>query len=324
METLYDFTNCKIDLTANYGGSDKKRGIILYNKKYMLKLSDKIPEEKRNNLNSSYTNSAFSENIGCKIAESIGFDTQKTLLGHITMQSSKKEERTYPVVACENFIPAGWDLVEFKFIEGALLEKKPGKLPEIDDIYEIMTNENAYFTKEFGKEALKRYWDTFILDALLGNFDRHANNWGYLVNKETHEIKLAPIYDCGSCLYPQISDEAIDNILNNESEIQMRIEKFPVAALLENGRKVSYMQYIASFKNPDCTNALLRIVPRIDMNKIENIIDEMPEISDKRKCFYKTMLSERFKQILLEPYKKIVQEKQISIDKREADPYDEI
>ena len=37
MITLYDFTKCKIDLTANYGGSDKKRGIILYNKKYMLK-----------------------------------------------------------------------------------------------------------------------------------------------------------------------------------------------------------------------------------------------------------------------------------------------
>ena len=36
MITLYDFTKCKIDLTANYGGSDKKRGIILYNKKYIF------------------------------------------------------------------------------------------------------------------------------------------------------------------------------------------------------------------------------------------------------------------------------------------------
>lgn len=315
MITLYDFTKCKIDLTANYGGSDKKRGIILYNKKYMLKLSDKIPEEKRNQLNSSYTNSAFSENIGCRIARTIGFDVQNTLLGNITMQSSKGEERTYPVVACENFVPNGWKLVEFKFIEGAILEKKPGKLPEFDDIYEVMTIPNAYFSEEFGKQALQRYWDTFILDALLGNFDRHANNWGYLVNEDTHEIKLAPVYDCGSCLYPQISDDAIETILNDKDEIQTRIEKFPVAALMKDNKKVSYMEYIKSFENKDCTDALQRIVPHINIDEISKIIDETPGISDIRKTFYKTMISERYNQILLEPYKIITKGKKMTEEK---------
>lgn len=301
---MIDFTNCQIDLSANYGGSDKKRGIIYNDKKYMLKLSDKISEEKRNNLNSSYSNSAFSEYIGCHILKSIGFNVQNTLLGNITMTSSKGYDRTYPVVACENFIPQGYSLVEFKFIESAVLALgKPPRIPKLKDIYEILTNENEYFNKEFGEIALKSYWDLFIVDALLGNFDRHANNWGYLVKDGTNEIKLAPIYDCGSCLYPQIADEATKDIINSEEEVQKRIDKFPQAALsLDDGTKVNYKQYINSFENQDCTDALFRIFPKIDMNKIHDIINDTKEISDVRKEFYCFMLDKRYEQILKAPY----------------------
>ena len=35
---MIDFSNCPIDTTANYGGSDQKRGIIYNGKQYMLKI----------------------------------------------------------------------------------------------------------------------------------------------------------------------------------------------------------------------------------------------------------------------------------------------
>jgi len=301
--SLIDFTNCKHDKRATYGGSDKKYGIFYKEQRYMLKIADKVPEQNRNELNSSYSNSAFSEYIGCHIIESIGLPVQETILGTVNRISSSGEQTTYPAVICKNFIPETHDLQEFKFIERALIDAVPPKIPKIVNIYQILTHPNEYFDKDFGKIALERYWDTFIIDALLGNFDRHANNWGYLVNKETQEMSLAPIYDCGSCLYPQITDEAIPNILNTPEEIQMRIDKFPTAALeLENGNKASYRKYIASFQNPDCTAALMRIMPKINMNKIADIINKTPGISDIRKTFYKTMIQERYNQILLEPY----------------------
>jgi hypothetical protein len=306
MELMIDFTECRVDLTANYGGSDQKRGIIYNGKRYMLKLSDRVPDEKRNSLNSSYTNSAYSEHIGCRILKTMGFEVQNTLLGNITMTSSKGVDRIHPVVACENFIPIKCHLVEFKIIEGALMTSKPPKIPAIEDIYEIMTHENAYFSIEFGKTALKAYWDLFIADALLGNFDRHANNWGYLVNEDTNEISIAPIYDCGSCLYPQLVDEALPDILDSEEQIMLRIKKFPQAALTdEYGRKVSYMAYIDSFANQDCTDALLRVFPKISMNQIEMVIDETEGITDIRKKFYKTMLAKRYEVILQKPYERL-------------------
>ncbi|MST74090.1 hypothetical protein FYJ75_03435 [Roseburia sp. MUC/MUC-530-WT-4D] len=308
MLKMIDFTNCEVDLTTTYGGSDKKRPIIYNGNRYMLKLSDRIPEEKRNPLNSSYTNSAFSEHIGCSILKTMGFTVQDTLLGEITMISSKGIERTYPVVACKNFIPDGKSLVEFKTIENAVLTSKPPKTPRLTDIYEIMQHDNPYFSKEFGEKAIESYWDLFIADGLLGNFDRHANNWGYLIDNVTKEIELAPVYDCGSSLYPQLSDDKLLDIINNQSEIQKRIDTFPKAALQdENKEKVSYKDYISSFQNQDCTDALIRVFPKIDIDKIHDVIDNCGEISDIRKLFYKTMVDARYEQIILEPYRDISQ-----------------
>ena len=47
------------------------------------------------------------------------------------------------------------------------------------------------------------------------------------------------------------------------------------------------------------------ILPRIDMKKIDLLIDETPFISDLQKRFYKTMLAERKEKILDRSLQKI-------------------
>ena len=62
----------------------------------------------------------------------------------------------------------------------------------------------------------------YIVDALLGNFDRHGSNWGFL--KKNNQYTLAPIFDNGSCLYPQLSDEdEMIKIMNSVDETNKRI-----------------------------------------------------------------------------------------------------
>lgn len=303
---MIDFTSCDIDLTANYGGSDQKRGIIYKNEKYMLKLPDRISDEKRMGLNSSYSNSVYSENVCCEILKALGFKVQETLLGYII----DKNNQTKPVVACKNFVPQGYAMVDFRAIEDAvLIDRKAGKIPRINDIYEILNGNNAYFSEASGAVALREYWDTFILDAMLGNFDRHANNWAYFIKNDEKKIISTPIYDCGSCLYPQISDEAIPSILASEKEIIMRIDNFPTAALeLPNNKKVNYKEYINSMENPDCTAALLRIYPQININKINETIFNNPDISNIRKEFYSIMIKNRIERILVPAYEKALSE----------------
>ena len=49
----------------------------------------------------------------------------------------------------------------------------------------------------------------------------------------------------------------------------------------------------------------MRITERVDLNRINKLIDSIEVISEKRKEFYKTILKQRFEKILLESYNKL-------------------
>lgn len=150
------------------------------------------------------------------------------------------------------------------------------------------------------------FWDMFIVDALIGNWDRHNGNWGFLYNTVTDEISIAPIYDCGSCLFPQADEEIMQKTLDNPAEREIRVFERPLSGIKINGQKIQYFKFISSLENKDCNRALQRILPRIDMQKLYQIVDETPFISDLKKEFYKTMLRERKERILDFSYQKLL------------------
>lgn len=148
-------------------------------------------------------------------------------------------------------------------------------------------------------DAIKtRFWDMFIVDALIGNWDRHNGNWGFLYNNSTDEVVLAPVFDCGSSLYLQADDELITIILNNKNEFNHRIFDIPLSAITYNGKKINYFNFLSKGKFEDCNTALKRILSRIDMKKIYEIIDDTPTVTDIQNEFYKTMLNARKERIL--------------------------
>ena len=164
---------------------------------------------------------------------------------------------------------------------------------------------------------LKRhFWDVFIVDALIGNWDRHNGNWGFLYNRRTDEITPAPIYDCGSCLYPQADETIMKATLSDSAEMNLRIFQIPLSGLKIDGKKINYFDFISSLQNKDCSAALKRIVPKIDLTKIDAMIDETPFISDLQKEFYKTMLRERKEKILDFSYQKLMGREHIQNNER--------
>ena len=146
----------------------------------------------------------------------------------------------------------------------------------------------------------------FVVDSLLGNFDRHNGNWGFLFNKKEQTIKIAPVYDCGSCLFSQASDELMEYFLSTPEEMNKRTYEFPNSALKLNDKKINPYEYINSLKNNGLNLALLRIVPKINIEEISKIVDDCLYISDVRKTFYKTIINKRYEEILLAPYNKLV------------------
>ena len=88
----------------------------------------------------------------------------------------------------------------------------------------------------------------------------------------------------------------------------------------------NYCDILTSGYDTNCSNAIKRIVPRIDMESINSIIDETPIIPKLRKNFYKIMLNAR-KKLLLDKSLQAVNAKQFnseSLDRlKDGKPYTE-
>lgn len=138
----------------------------------------------------------------------------------------------------------------------------------------------------------------FIVDALIGNWDRHNGNWGFLYNVENDSMELAPIFDCGSSMFPQADIKTMESVFSDRTSLEHRVYDIPLSAICENGKKINYFQFISSIKNKDCNKALKCISKKIDMDKINKIIDETPFIDDIQKKFFKYILQSRKERII--------------------------
>ena len=287
---MIDFTECVEELNS-YKGSEKKKTLIYDNKRFLVKFPDPIREK---NKNISYINNAFSEYVGSNIFKIVGFKTQNTILGMYRYNGKEKI-----VCGCEDFTTNGTVLYEF---ENLALSTNPDKKieTELSDIIGVIEESkmiDANVTKE-------KFWDMFIIDALIGNTDRHNGNWGFLLNVKTKEIEFSPIYDCGSCLNPMLEDSEI----NSFSDVELKnLAINCYSCFRENGKKINYMSYIKNRKNNDVNDAIVRIFKNIKLDEINNFIDEISCMSNVRKDFYKWIISYRY-DILKEVYNDIGKE----------------
>lgn len=290
---MIDFTNLPVR-NKTYAGANGSKISVLYNGElYMLK----FPAVPAINKQMSYANGCVSEYLGCHIFESIGIPVQKTLLGTYTKNGKQKV-----VVACKDFAAGGLVLQDFASLKNTIIDSTHnGYGTELGDIVKTLEEQTAIDPKIL----TEWFWNMFIVDAFIGNWDRHNGNWGFLYNTVTDEIALAPIYDCGSCLFPQADEEIMQKTLDDPAELEIRVFERPLSGLKINGQKIQYFKFISSLENEDCNKALKRILPKIDMEKIDGIVDETPFISNLQKEFYKTMLRERKERILDFSYQKL-------------------
>lgn len=234
-----------------------------------------------------------SEYLGSHIFAMLGMETQETFLG------TYKDEN---IVAIRDFLEEGEVFVPFNGVGDSSLEQDKERYQyTYEDIIEML-HDNMKLTDV--QEMVSSFWDMFIIDAFIANFDRHGSNWGFI--KKDNRYRLAPIFDNGSSLFPQLNtDERLKAVLESRDEIEQRIFKFPTSQVKYHGRKSSYYEIISSCVFPECNQALVRIAERVDFTKIDILIDSVEGISEIRRLFYKTILRERYDKILYSTYLKL-------------------
>ena len=279
----FDFSNYPLS-NIRYGGSERKLGILINGEPYMLKFQKITQFGKRNN--------HLSEYLGSHIFELLGFNVHQTYLG------SYKNEA---VVACKDFVCNGFEFVPFNDVGESTIETDKEKYQYSYNDIILLLEKNKKITSI--EETVSVFFDMFIVDALIGNFDRHGANWGFL--KKDNKYSLAPIFDNGSSLFPQlVNEDEMKLILSDEDELNERVYKFPTSQIKLNDKKTSYFEVISSLKFNEINKSLLNIYPKINLKKINCLFDSL-NISNIHKQFYKRMIEERFNKIIKYSYEKL-------------------
>lgn len=313
-ECMIEIKNLDLCEVANkgYGGhSGSKKGILIDGELYLLKYPKSIKSMDVKGL--SYTTTPLSEYLGSHIYESVGIDTHKTILG---ISNGKI------VVACKDFLKDTEEIIDFNAIKNNYDEKTEkyfenrhsssfDRNDDLEDVIYIMNN-NYYFKKV--PKLKERFWDMFIIDSFISNNDRNEANWGLIYNKKTENLSLAPVYDNGASFYGKSSDEKLQNILQDDFKFKQMVYESSASTFTIDEHLINPLKYIESMNNDDCNKALIRIVSKIDMNKIKNIFDEVPNeynglsiFSDIQKEIYYKSLKYKLEKVFIPTYNKLIE-----------------
>ena len=313
MAKIFDFRDTKEALGVYYGGNaGAKDAIIHAGAVWMIKYPKTTRDMK--NLQLFYTTSPLSEYLGSKIYETFGIPTHRTLLG---MRNNKV------VVACEDFTRSVCpdhvgrsvitkQLVPFHDLKNSFmssdLESYSGTGSETL-LDEVLATVKGQKDLKYISGTTDRFWDMFVVDAFIGNSDRNNGNWGILIGMDG-EVSLAPVYDNGNAFFNkrslvQMEKRLLDESLIYQDACQTVTCAYKYTGLDNEGHSINPFIFMAKREDADCNSAMERFVQNVNMEKIEKMINSIPEavgsfaiMPPVQKEFYKKILAVRYSKIV--------------------------
>lgn len=279
MADFYDISNWQEQKFIGTGGTRDKAVFqnpddgVLYFFKTSLKKDDK-----------DYKYEFWSEIIASEIGRRLGFNV---LRYDIAYNGSK--------LGC---------ISKSMTIENASLIEGYRVLTAFDSSY-TYENKKGY-TFQFISDALKHHkWDKaiddiiqiLVFDSLIGNSDRHQENWGFiqelrivsvqpkrtLLKKERVDVDIqmevrhtfSPIYDSGSCLGREIIDDKVRSYLTDDTMSASYVGNKGKSEIHWEGEKLSHWELLSNVmsEHPETVAIIMRMVQHnFKSNEIEQIV----------------------------------------------------
>lgn len=307
MKDFIDFNHAEVAKRIFYGGDAGAKSAIKYNDEiWMLKLPKSTRDYRTRQI--SYTTSPLSEYIGSKIYESLGMPVHETLLG---------ERGGKVVVACKDFTRTGGvetaKLIPFNELKNAYMSSDldscsgTGSETLLEEVLDTIAGQEDLRDID---GTSRRFWDMFVVDAFIGNNDRNNGNWGLLHNLSSDSMALAPVYDNGNAFFNKRSSNQIEKRLSDIDALREDAYRVPTCAYKYTGydneaHKINPHTFIERGENKECNDAVVRFVEKIDLNKVEQIINDVPEkvgdlivMPSAQKEFYLKIMSLRLDEVI--------------------------
>lgn len=311
MDRILDLRECAPSGLFYGGRAGQKEGILIDGEPWIAKYPRTTRDLQGRHL-PSYTSSPVSEHVGARIYASLGIPAHETRLGY---RNGKV------VCACKDFTYPDKRLFEFKEIKNALSDEDEGFSSAPSDGEVILLGDVLSAIELVGRMLgidgiRERFWDMFVVDALIKNPDRNNGNWGFLMTAPmTYE--LAPVYDLGSSLFskrsPSTAAARLDaGELQEQDAFGTNVSCYRLSDGAGGTRAIHPFEYMASTQNPDLDAAIVRIAEAMDLGAVDAIIDDVPEeayghilMGDAVRESHKQLIRQRFEDGILPLYEKI-------------------
>ena len=283
-------------LLNEYAGSEKKKTVLMDDgNKYLLKFPDPIREKGKD---LSYINNAISEHISCSIYNIIGISAQKTILGEYIDEKGNQKI----ACACQDVRQNEEMMYEINKLELSSLDNTHARTLSFSYMDEVFNKMDDTISKELLSDF---YYKMFVVDAFIGNTDRHNGNWALLQSSD--DIRISPVYDCGSSLAPLVDE----SVVSSDAGVKCAMNTSSVL-VDDKGKRIKYCEFFKNKLSPRVQKALLQVVPNINLDEVDKLIFNTEYISKNRQDFYFSFLHTTYEKILIPAIEKCFAQPKVS------------
>jgi hypothetical protein len=256
----------------------------------------------------------WAECLASHIAELVGIKAQAVTIKIAPSELVKAMRGRYASVLPRDWKPVG-TLARNIFPKnvdityGSVIVGTPSKPLSLD---EIQTKINSkYYAAE---DLLQSFSDMIIFDVLIGNMDRHHENWGICEDQKYKQQLLfdkkqlvdlrsfTPLFDHGSSLMFELSDQDVFNMLNDESRLTRYVESAKFGYLLGiDGKKSNPFDLLRDHIDNDTSwkpriKKSIAKIKKLDLLALAELIIQMPIDNNleynhmRRRLLYKSLL----------------------------------
>lgn len=271
---MLDITNWKVDNELNASGTREKFWVIHpeTGERYLFKL----PKEN--------TGEIWAEKIASEIGKHLGLYMMDVSIAFFGNRNGLLL-RNFTEYGVEEFYDGG-DLIK------AIIEDFD---PYTLNDYSLLNICKAIEPFQFEKEVAQM----IMFDALIGNQDRHCENWGIIIGRNGE--RFAPIFDNGASLGFNNSEDRVKLMFKDKKMFDAFINKGKSLISVEGIRKPKVGQLLEALNNmyPDLVNMEIKRLNSLQMSSIKHILNEIPEsiMSNTYKNWVEQLLSQKIQWI---------------------------
>ena len=190
----------------------------------------------------------------------IGYDANNQVIGCLSKSMIDKEQA--------QTLYHGVDILK-DYIESFEVTNKP--IYSFQDLQKLCTKHTDF------ELFLENFVEIIVFDAIVGNTDRHTENWAFITDNTKEKISFSPIYDSGSCLGREIAERKIEDYLKNPDKIIQYIDK-GMSEIRWNDSHLNLFETAQKAVNefPDISKKILKKIKDFEKTKsIKNIVNQI-------------------------------------------------